>query len=375
MEMVNWKEVLTIQNGKNQKKVQSSDGKYPIYGSGGEMGRANDFLCPKGTTIIGRKGSINNPIFVNERFWNVDTAFGLIAGEKLDKKYLYYFCKTYNFLKHNKATTLPSLTKLDLLNIKMPLPSIEAQKHIAQILDDAAALRDKTKQLLNEYDALAQSIFLDMFGDPVTNPKGWDVRKLKDMTTKIVSGNTPKGGSKVYVENGITFFRSQNVWRNRIDLEDVAFIDNKTHQKMERSSLKSKDILMTKTGRVNTENSSLGRAAMYKGEDDKANINGHVYLIRPSENAVHEFILFILTTRQYREYIRRVCVGGIDKRQINKVHLENFPIINPPKKLKEEFKAVWLNIESQKELAKKELAEVEDLFNCLLQKTFKGELV
>ena len=87
-----WSDVLTIVSGKNQKEVVSLDGKYPIYGSGGIMGYANNYLCEAGTTIVGRKGTINKPIFVNEPFWNVDTAFGISPGDKLCHKYLYYFC-------------------------------------------------------------------------------------------------------------------------------------------------------------------------------------------------------------------------------------------------------------------------------------------
>src|SRR5690606_12284988 len=255
-----------------------------------------------------------------------------------------------------------------------PFQSLETQKQIAQILVSAAALRDKTKQLLTEYDALSQSIFLDMFGDPVANQMKWKVRNLKELSTKIGSGNTPKGGSKVYVDEGITFFRSQNVWKNNLVMEDIAFIDQKTHDSMKKSSLKRGDILMTKTGRINTENSSLGRAAIYLGEDDMANLNGHVYLIRLKKEVLNEFILFILTTNQYREHIRRVCVGGIDKRQLNKNHLQEFPIIYPPMELQKEFTEKLKLILQQKELAKQELKESKDLFNCLLQKAFKGGL-
>ena len=86
---------------------------------------------------------------------------------------------------------------------------------------------------------------------------------------------------------------------------------------MQKTSLKSGDILITKTGRINTENSSLGRAAMFLGEDDSANINGHVYLIRLKPEVLKEFVLYIMTSLEYREYIRSVCVGGIDKRQID----------------------------------------------------------
>ena len=172
--------------------------------------------------------------------------------------------------------------------------------------------------------------FVEMFGDPVANNKEWEVKKLKDISVQINSGNTPKGGSENYVNEGIIFFRSQNVWKNHLEMEDIAYIDEVTHKKMYRSSLKYGDILMTKTGRINTENSSLGRAALYLGEDDKANVNGHVYFIRLKSEVNNKFVLRILTSPEYRDLIRSVCVGGIDKRQLNKEHIENFPIIYPP---------------------------------------------
>ncbi|MBR5265786.1 MAG: restriction endonuclease subunit S, partial [Clostridia bacterium] len=102
MMKVKLSEVVTIINGKNQKKVENPNGKYPIYGSGGIMGYADDYLCEADTVIIGRKGSINKPIFVNTPFWNVDTAFGLCANrEKILPKYLFYFCEKFDFEKLN----------------------------------------------------------------------------------------------------------------------------------------------------------------------------------------------------------------------------------------------------------------------------------
>jgi len=122
-----WKDVLDIFNGKDYKAVQVDKGGYPVYGSGGIIARANDYICPAGTIIIGRKGSINNPILVNEKFWNVDTAFGIVPKEIINISYLYYFCKQYNFNNLNKATTLPSLTKRDLLEIEINIPDLEEQ--------------------------------------------------------------------------------------------------------------------------------------------------------------------------------------------------------------------------------------------------------
>ena len=164
----------------------------------------------------------------------------------------------------------------------------------------------------------------------------WPVKRLKELSVQINSGNTPKGGSENYVDEGIIFFRSQNVWKDRLEMDDIAYIDNETHVRMKRSSLKHGDILMTKIGRINTENSSLGRAALYMGEDDKANVNGHVYFIRLKQEVNNKFVFRILVSEEYRDLIRSVCVGGIDKRQLNKEHIEEFPIICPPTDIVEE---------------------------------------
>ncbi|WP_050202955.1 restriction endonuclease subunit S, partial [Streptococcus pneumoniae] len=137
-----WNEILTIRNGKNQKQVEDADGKFPIYGSGGIMGYAKDWIVKKNSVIIGRKGNINKPILVRENFWNVDTAFGLEPVlEKINSEYLFYFCQLYNFEKLNKAVTIPSLTKSDLLNISTPLPPLALQNEFA----DFVALVDKSQ--------------------------------------------------------------------------------------------------------------------------------------------------------------------------------------------------------------------------------------
>lgn len=194
-----WKEVLTIINGKNQSAVVDENGEYPIYGSGGIMGYANNWLCPENCVIIGRKGNINKPIFVETKFWNVDTAFGLNANkEYLLPKFLYYFCLDYNFERHNKAVTIPSLTKVDLLKIDIPLPPKSTQLAIVSELDKINELIRLKKEQLKDFDNLAQSLFYEMFGDPVENEMGWNKMKWKDVLT-IING---KNQSAVVDENG-----------------------------------------------------------------------------------------------------------------------------------------------------------------------------
>ena len=283
-----------------------------------------------------------------------------------------HYLKYRGFNDVISGSAQPQITRTSLANVVVPIFDIKIQRNIANILDQAQELIDKRKAQIEALDELIQSVFYDMFGDPINNPMEWEVKRLKDISTHILSGNTPKGGNQVYVEKGISFFRSQNVWKNKLVLDDIAYIDEATHRKMKKSSLKNRDILMTKTGRINTENSSLGRAAMFLGEDDSANINGHVYLIRLKEGIINEFVLFILTTNKYREYIRSVCVGGIDKRQINKEHLEEFPIIFPPIELQKQFSEIVESIEKQKELLNESLVELENNFNSLMQRAFNG---
>ena len=129
------KQITSITNGKSQKNVETLNGIYPIYGSGGVIGRANQYLCIAGSTIIGRKGTINNPIFVEEHFWNVDTAFGLKANDAILDKYLNYFCLSFDFSKLDKSTAMPSLTKTSIGNVLIPIPPYKEQERIVAKID------------------------------------------------------------------------------------------------------------------------------------------------------------------------------------------------------------------------------------------------
>ena len=134
--------VVNIVNGKSQKGVEISHGTYPIYGSGGIIGRANEYTCLAGSTIIGRKGTINNPIFVEENFWNVDTAFGMKATLAIEDKYFFYFCLGFDFSKLDKSTALVFLTKTAIGNIILPIPPYKEQQRIVNAINKAFTTLD-----------------------------------------------------------------------------------------------------------------------------------------------------------------------------------------------------------------------------------------
>jgi type I restriction enzyme, S subunit len=160
--------ICEIKNGKNQKLVENPNGKYPIYGSAGKMGFADSYLCDAGSTIVGRKGTINKPLYVNEKFWNVDTAFGFMPNTDLIiNRFLYFFCLGFNFAKLDKSTTIPSLAKTDLQKIDVVLPPLKEQELIVSELESKLTVCDKIEetisQSLQQAETLRQSILKKAF--------------------------------------------------------------------------------------------------------------------------------------------------------------------------------------------------------------------
>ena len=290
------------------------------------------------------------------------------------QKYIgYFFQSSYYKRKISELSAGANINNIrneHIENLEIPLPKIEEQHRIAAILDKVTDLINKRRAQLDKLDLLVKSRFVEMFGEPIANPMQWSVKPLKELSSLITNGNTPKGGSRNYVDDGIIFLRSQNVWRNQIILDDVAHINEKTHKELQKSSLHNKDILITKTGRINTENSSLGRAALFLGKNDSANINGHVYLVRLKDTIVPEYVVTILTGEAYRKYIRKVSVGGIDKRQINIDQVENFPIILPPVDMQNDFAVFRNHIFKVKEVVQRSLCKLEIMKKLLVQQYF-----
>ena len=131
------------------------------------MGYATDYLCEAGTTILGRKGSINNPQFINERFWNVDTAFGISAKEDNDNKFIYYFIKSVDWSKKNTGTTLPSLTQSVVKSVNLFVPNLTDQQTISSYLDSLHAqileIDRVNKRIAAECDAMKQALLRQIF--------------------------------------------------------------------------------------------------------------------------------------------------------------------------------------------------------------------
>ena len=368
-------DICKIQTGKLDANAKVDDGEYPFFTCDSKPYKIDRYAFDDEAILISGNGSLVGHInYYKGKFNAYQRTYVLTQFNSYHLPFLIRYLKGYlrpYIIENKKGGCIPYITLPILQNFHIPFPTYAEQEKIVAELDCLSGIIEKKKQQLKEYDALAQSIFYEMFGDPVENEKGWEMKKLKELSSLIINGTTPKGGAEVYVDKGILFLRSQNVWKNRIDYDDIAHIDEKTNASMKKSILHKYDILITKTGRINTENSSLGRAALFEGETGSANINGHVYLIRLNGILVlPRFVLSILTSLVYRDYIRKVCVGGIDKRQINKEHVEDFPIIIPSISLQKQYVDAIEAIEKQKALIKKSIEEIETLFNSRMDYYF-----
>ena len=344
-------DLTKIKTGKLDANVSSEDGKYPFFTCSKEPLKISTYSYDCECVLVAGNGDLNVKYY-NGKFDAYQRTYIIEdnGSGKLYMPYLYYFMEDYidELRKQAIGGVIKYIKLANLTDALIELPSVDEQKSIVEILKKVKGILDKRNDEIRELDNLIKARFVELFGDPVHNPKDWTVKSLGELSIQINSGNTPKGGEQVYVEKGITFFRSQNVWKDRLEMDDIAYIDEETHASMSRSSLKHGDILMTKTGRINTENSSLGRAALYMGEDDAANVNGHVYFIRLKPGVNNKFILRILVSDEYRDYIRSVCVGGIDKRQLNKNHIEDFPIICPPDDMVDEYISLVEQVDKSK---------------------------
>lgn len=354
-----WADVLTIINGKNQKAVESIDGTYPIYGSGGIMGYANDWLCPENCTIIGRKGNINKPIFVESKFWNVDTAFGLNSNQNLlASKYLYYFCLNYDFNRHNKAVTIPSLTKVDLLKIEMPLPPKPTQLAIVAELDKINELIQLKKEQLKDYDQLAQSIFYEMFGDPVENEKGWEVKKLGEIALEKMSYGS--GASAVPYNQKIRYIRITDIDELGCLKKDIV----SPNICEDKYLLSDGDILFARSG------ATVGKTFLFKSTYGSCIYAGYLIRLRPNTQIViPEYIYHYTKTHYYRSFIesnqRVVAQPNINAQQYSSLKL---PL--PPLPLQQQFAARIEAIERQKQQVSETIKDLETLLASRMQYWF-----
>lgn len=324
----------------------------------------------KGDILYSMIGSIGNFALIREepKFAIKNVALFKFNNEKLFNKYLYYLLGSpfinNQIAQHQRGGTQQFVSLKILRNLKIPLPPLEDQKKIAAILDVADALRQKDKALIAKYEELTQSLFLDMFGDPVTNPKGWKRMELSNILSFLTSGS--RGWSKYYSNNGDIFLRIQNVGYNELRLNDLTFVEAPETAESKRTKVEAGDVVLSITA-------DLGRTAVIPDTFPKAHINQHLAIIRLNEEVNPYYVSAFIATRGGQTLFQKLNKGGV-KAGLNFDDIRSYEILIPPFKLQNLYHRRLNIIEEQKRQAEQSLQKSEELFNSLLQRAFKGEL-
>ena len=293
-------------------------------------------------------------IFRDERIWPKYLRW-LLVGDVFHSA----FMRTVSGVGGSLLRARPA----EVFKIQIPFPPLDEQKRIAGILDAANALRAKRREALAELDTLLQSTFLDMFGDPVTNPMGWKVVTVGDEIGFLTSGS--RGWAKYYAKDGDTFIRIQNLKDGQLDLGDIAFVNAPESAEARRTKVEPGDVLLSITA-------DLGRTAVVPGGIAKAHINQHLAILRfTSLNPV--FVSYQLASKGGQAQFDRLNREGV-KAGLNFNDVKSIRLTNPPLDLQHRFAASVKSVEQQKVRQRAHLAELDTLFASLQSRAFRGDL-
>ena len=304
------------------------------------------------------------PLCTNQGFKNLIPHKG-----RLDPEYLYWWLKSQNRELQNlgRGATFKEISKAIVSRIQIPLPPLAEQKRIAGILDAADALRAKRRESIEQLDTLIQSTFLEMFGDPVTNPMGWDKGHLGDFVPCINVGHVgPTSHGYVENGNGVVFLRTQNVRRNKLDLSNVLHISASFDQELKKSRIHPRDVLVSRVG-VNR-----GMAAVVPSDLEGANC-ANIVIVR-SSNQLNPAYLSELINGPYGRLTLLGDSVGAAQGVINVGTLLRWSTLVPPLNLQNTFATYVDSVEQENASQLAHLAELDTLFASLQSRAFRGEL-
>lgn len=346
---------------------KNGKGKYPFFTSSNELNKSIDsYLFDDSSLIFGTGGNASIHYYNGKFAVSTDCLVAVPKNKELVwPKFVYHYLSGNLHILENgfKGAGLKHISKEYISNLKIPLPPLPEQQRIAKILDAADSLRKKTQQIIDSYDELAQSIFLDMFGDPVKNSKGWEKKTLKELG-EIKTGNTPPREDPTYYnDNFIEWIKTDNI--NTPDLYLTSAKEYLSEKGLKKGRcVEANSILVTC---IAGSKKVIGNVAI---TGRKVAFNQQINSFTPLEG---DILFFYYMFKIGKSHIQNFSTNGM-KGIITKSKFETIDFITVPSSKQFQFSSKIQLIEKQKELAKQSLKESEDLFQSLLQKAFKGEL-
>jgi type I restriction enzyme S subunit len=323
----------------------------------------------KGSILFAKSGMsamMNRVYLVDQDAYYVSHLASVTPNnEVLDSRFCYYFLMHFKTSKLIKDSAYPSIGLPDIENLEIPLPPLATQKRIAEILDAADALRRKDQELLKKYDELAQAIFIDMFGDPVKNEKGWEVLELENLCTDIADcPHTTPIHSSIITE--FPCIRTSEMKNGKIFWGSMKYLDEEAYlNRVKRIEPNVGDIIYAREG-------TYGQAVLLPKGFNFA-LGQRTMLLRPDTNKIsNEFLWYQINSDFVYRQAKKKNMGSTVG-HVNVADVKKFNIIRPPLNLQMKF------AETIKQLCNLEILMADKysdtLFNSLIQKAFKGELV
>ncbi|GGG88560.1 hypothetical protein GCM10011416_01030 [Polaribacter pacificus] len=352
--------------------LKFDEGEYPFYTSSNTLTKSiNEYLFKKESLIFGT-GGLASIHYCDEKF-AVSTDCFVIQPKNREEvflKYVYYYLSGNIHILENgfKGAGLKHISKGYISDIKIPLPPIEQQKKIAAILDAADTYRQKTKALITKYDELTQSLFLDMFGDPVRNPMKWKVKSLGNLTNLVTDGK--HGNCNDEIDSGYYFVSAKNIKNNKIYFEESRQIPKEEFEEVDkRTNLQAGDLVMINTG------ATIGRMAIAENipETRRCTFQKSVAIIKVKPEYLTSVFLMYVFELRLASFASKGSGSAIKNLLLSA--MKRFKIIIPPIDQQNQFAERVKAIETQKAQAQASLVQAENLFHSLLQRAFKGELV
>ena len=356
-----------------RKPVKECDriiGPYPYYGANGLQGWINDFLFDENLILLAEDGGhFDNPdrgvaYKISGKTWVNNHAHVIKPKEGVDLDYLCRVLENYDLTPWITGTTRGKLTKGGASEILIPLPPLSEQRRIASILDQADELRQKRQQAIEKLDQLLQATFIDMFGDPASNPKGWNLGKLGDV---IHSAKDGPHVSPNYSETGIPFLSTRHVRAGKIVWDDLKFITEEDAQIHWKKCKPTRgDILYTKGG-------TTVLAAVVDTDLDFA-VWVHVALLKTNHDKVRsEWLVSMLNTQYCYEQSQRYT-HGIANRDLGLKRMVNIEMYIPSLDEQDKFVNFKNKLMKNNLLFENSNSYFEQLFKSLQNQAFNGTL-
>jgi len=326
-----------------------------------------DLLLTENQLIVARMKGTNKVLLIDKNLSNLIVSTGFLVLEvqkEWHPRFLFHYLVSSFFQKQKDRFSIGAIQKAinneKFKEILIPEISYEDQKRIVKILDEADSLRQKRKQTITLLDEYLKSVFLDMFGDIVTNPKSWKKLPLKDFGT-IVTGNTPpRNDYNNYSSKFIEWIKTDNIVENKTYISEAT--EYLSQKGLEKARCVDSGSILVACIAGSIE--SIGRVAI---TDRKISFNQQINAIQPNEN-VESFFLYWLI-KLSRKYIQNHATKGM-KRILTKGEFEKIKMILPPFILQQKFSLIAKKYETLKQKMLVQSEEMEKQFQTLMQRSF-----